>query len=63
MINTFQQIGTSSKRLGGNHKVAAVSFNLGCTKGLGSSTRVFNYCKQHTNNDNNYCLSQFINTK
>ena len=30
---------------GGNHRIANVTINLGSTKGRGSATRMFNYCK------------------
>ena len=38
----------NQKRFGGNNKIAGVSVNLGATKGRGSSTRMFNYCKQRS---------------
>jgi hypothetical protein len=49
----------NQKRFGGNNKIAGVSVNLGATKGRGSSTRVFNYCKQ-TSKDPSQCINQFI---
>ena len=42
---------------GGNHRIADATINLGCTKGRGSSTRMFNYCKKRENNF--YCLNNF----
>ncbi len=39
---------------GGNHKIADATINLGSTKGRGSSTRMFNYCKKRESNF--YCL-------
>ena len=44
---------------GGNHKIAAATINLGSTKGRGSSTRMFNYCNQHSANPSE-CINQFI---
>lgn len=43
---------------GGNHKITASTINLGSTKGRGSSSRMFNYCKKRENNL--YCLNNFI---
>ncbi len=39
---------------GGNHRIANATINLGSTKGRGSSTRMFNYCKKRESNF--YCL-------
>jgi hypothetical protein len=52
-------LGLYQKRLGGNHNIAGVSINLGNTKGSASSTRMFNYCKQHSNTPSE-CINQFI---
>lgn len=49
----------NQKRFGGNNKIAGVSVNLGATKGRGSSTRMFNYCKQHSQAPS-LCINQFI---
>jgi hypothetical protein len=51
-------LGLFQKIFGGNNKIAGVSINLGCTKGRGSSTRMFNYCKKRESNF--YCLNNFI---
>ena len=48
------------RRKGGNHKIAGATVNLGSTKGRGSSTRMFNYCKQTSANPSG-CINQFIN--
>lgn len=58
MLRLFN-LGLNQKRFGGNHKIANVSINLGNTKGRGSSTRIFNYCKQRSQNPSE-CISQFI---
>ncbi len=42
-------LGLFPRRLGGNHKICAASINLGSTKGLGSSTRIVNYCSKTKN--------------
>jgi hypothetical protein len=54
-------LGLYQQRFGGNHKLVGASINLGCTRGKGSSTRMFNYCNKKTNNGT--CLYQFINQK
>jgi len=51
-------LGLNQKHFGGNNKIANVSINLGCTKGKGSSTRMFNYCNKRENYNN--CINQFI---
>lgn len=53
-------LGLFQKNFGGNHRIAGVSINLGSTKGRGSSTRMFNYCNQHSENPSE-CINQFIN--
>uniref|UniRef100_A0A6C0IEI3 Uncharacterized protein n=1 Tax=viral metagenome TaxID=1070528 RepID=A0A6C0IEI3_9ZZZZ len=52
-------LGLYQKRLGGNQIIAGVSINLGNTKGSASSTRMFNYCKQHSTTQSE-CIYQFI---
>lgn len=52
-------LGLNQKNFGGNHKIANVSINLGNTKGSASSTRMFNYCKQHSKAPSE-CIYQFI---
>ena len=49
----------NQKRFGGNNKIAGVSVILGATKGRGSSTRMFNYCKQRSPAPS-LCINQFI---
>jgi hypothetical protein len=51
-------LGLYQQRFGGNHKLAGASINLGSTRGKASSTRMFNYCNQRTNNGT--CLYPFI---
>ena len=52
-------LGLNQKKFGGNHKIAGVTINLGATKGRGSSTRMFNYCKQTTEVPS-LCINKFI---
>jgi hypothetical protein len=53
-------LGLFPRRQGGNHKLVDVTIILGSTKGAGSSTRIFNYCKQTSPQPWN-CIDQFIN--
>ena len=46
--------------IGANQPIVAGTINLGSTKGRGSSTRMFNYCNQHSANKSE-CINQFIN--
>ena len=46
--------------IGANQPIVAGTINLGNTKGRGSSTRMFNYCKTHSPNPSE-CINQFIN--
>ena len=46
--------------IGANEPIVAGTINLGNTKGRGSSTRMFNYCKTHSTNPSE-CINQFIN--
>lgn len=52
--------GLYQKRFGGNNLISASAINVGSTKGRGSSTRRFIYCKQQTN-DFTSCLESIIN--
>jgi len=57
-MNPGFNFGLHVRGKGGNHKIAATTINLGSTKGRGSSTRMFNYCKKRESNF--YCLNNFI---
>lgn len=45
--------------IGANQPIVAGTINLGCTRGRGSSTRMFNYCKKRTPAPS-LCINQFI---
>jgi hypothetical protein len=51
--------GLNQKRFGGNNKIEDVSINLGNTRGKASSTRMYNYCTQHSTTPSN-CINEFI---
>lgn len=55
-------LGLNQKRLGGNNIVVAKTINLGSTRGLGSSTRKFVWCKEHSPNPS-LCINEFITLK
>ena len=52
-------LGLNQKSIGANRPVPAVSINLGNTRGKGSSTRMYNFCKQHSQAPS-LCINQFI---
>ena len=41
--------GLFPRRLGGNHKITNASINLGSTRGIGSKTRIVNFCQKTKN--------------
>jgi len=48
--------------IGANQPIEAGTVNIGCTKGRGSSTRILNYCNEHSANPSG-CINQFITVK
>jgi photosystem II stability/assembly factor-like uncharacterized protein len=46
------------QNIGANQPIQRGTINLGCTRGRGSSTRMFNYCNKR--NSYNDCINQFI---
>lgn len=59
--NHLFNLGLNQKHFGGNNKIAGVSINLGCTKGRGSSTRMFNWCARHSATPS-LCIKSFTGT-
>lgn len=57
-MNIGFNLGLFVRGKGGNDRISAATINLGSTKGRGSSTRMFNYCKK--SESNLYCLHNFI---
>ena len=45
--------------IGANQPIVAGTINLGCTRGRGSSTRAFSYCKKKSSNPS-VCIDKFI---
>ena len=52
-------LGLFQKNFLSTSKVTGGAINIGCTRGRGSSTRMFNYCNQHSQNSSS-CINQFI---
>jgi len=48
--------------IGANQPIKASTINLGCTRGNGSATRMYNYCREHSKTSS-LCINQFINVK
>lgn len=55
-------LGLYQKKFLSTSKIYGPAINMGCTKGRGSTTRTFNYCKTHTPTPS-LCINQFITTK
>lgn len=53
-------LGLYQKRFLPTSKVTGPAINMGNTKGRGSTTRMFNYCKQKTSNPS-LCINDYIN--
>jgi hypothetical protein len=52
-------LGLNQKRFCSTSTVTTSAVNMGCTRGKGSTTRMFNYCKQRSQNPS-LCINQFI---
>ena len=52
-------LGLYQKKFLSTSKVSGGAINIGCTKGRGSSTRMLNYCNEHSANPSG-CINQFI---
>jgi hypothetical protein len=51
-------LGLYQKNFLSTSKVTTSAINMGCTRGRGSTTRMFNYCTKK--NTSTTCISQFI---
>jgi len=54
-------LGLFQKNFNSTSRVTGPAINMGCTKGRGSTTRMFNYCKQYSPAPS-LCINQFITT-
>jgi hypothetical protein len=52
-------LGLYQKKFLSTSKVTGPAINMGCTRGRGSTTRMYNYCNKRDNN-NSLCVNQFI---
>ena len=51
-------LGLFQKNFLSTSRVTGPAINMGCTRGKGSSTRMFNYCNKK--NSYSQCINQFI---
>ncbi len=54
-------LGLFQKNFNSTSKVSGAAINMGCTRGRGSTTRMFNYCNKK--NQQSICINQFITIK
>jgi hypothetical protein len=54
-------LGLFQKKFNSTSKVSGPAINMGCTKGRGSTTRMLNYCSQHSTTPS-LCINSFITT-
>jgi hypothetical protein len=55
-------LGLYQKNFNSTSKITGPAINMGCTRGRGSTTRMFNYCTKHESNPTS-CINQFITNK
>ena len=55
-------LGLFQKNFNSTSKVSGAAINIGCTRGRGSTTRMFNYCNKKSINPS-ICINQFITIK
>jgi len=53
-------LGFHQKKFLSTSKITGAAINMGCTKGRGSTTRMFKHCTQNSTN-NESCINKFIN--
>jgi hypothetical protein len=54
-------LGLFQKNFLSTSRVTGPAINMGCTRGRGSTTRMFNYCNKK--NSYNQCINKFITIK
>lgn len=52
-------LGFYQKNFLSTSRVTGPAINMGCTRGRGSTTRMYNYCNQKSTSQYN-CINQFI---
>jgi len=55
-------LGFNQRNFNGSRPTSTAAVNMGATRGIGSTTRMFNFCKTHSTNPSG-CINQFINVK
>lgn len=55
-------LGLFQKKFNSTSRVTGPAINIGCTKGRGSTTRMFNYCTKNSPNPS-LCINKFITVK
>lgn len=53
-------LGLNQRNFNGSRATSAAAVNMGSMRGKGSTSRMFNYCTQHSKNPSE-CINQFIN--
>ena len=54
-------LGLYQKNFLSTSQVSGPAINMGCTRGRGSTTRMYNYCTKRSPNQS-LCINQFITT-
>ena len=54
-------LGLNQKKFLSTSRVSTAAVNMGCTKGRGSTTRMYNYCSKK--NSPSTCINQFVTIK
>jgi hypothetical protein len=52
-------LGLFQKNFLSTSRVSGGAINMGCTRGRGSTTRMFNYCTQYSQNTS-LCINEYI---
>jgi len=55
-------LGLYQKHFLSTSRVTGPAINMGCTRGRGSTTRMYNYCKNKSPN-HSLCINQFITVR
>jgi hypothetical protein len=55
-------LGLNQKHFLSTSKVTGPAINMGCTRGRGSTTRMYNYCTKKSTTPS-FCINQFITVR
>ena len=53
-------LGFNQRNFNGSRPTSTAAVNMGAMRGKGSTSRMFNYCTQHSANPS-LCINQFVN--